>query len=132
PRAGRQHALGAVERVEQLVDAGEALLQPRVVLCLALQAGRVREQAADRRRVLRAFDMLVERVLEVETAFVAELHDRCRRERLRDRAEAVLGLRRRLALRLDSGRAERGFPGKLTVANDGDRDARQPLLALLG
>ena len=60
PRARRQHLLGLAERVEQLGHVGEARLQPGVVLRLALQARRVREQAAERRSVCGAVDVLVE------------------------------------------------------------------------
>ena len=42
-------------------------------------------------------DVLLEPVVEVELPCGAQLHDRDRRERLRDRADAVLRLRRRLA-----------------------------------
>src|SRR5262245_50927278 len=91
----------------------------------------MRQEAADRRGVCGALEMAVERVLEVELAGVAKLHDRRRGERLRDRADAVLRVRRRL----DSGRdvrgADRRLPDELAVAEDGRGDARQPLLALL-
>ena len=93
PGAGREHELGLRERLEQLVGLREPQAQPRVVLRLALQARRVREQPADGRRVRRALDVPVERVLEVELARVAQLHDRRRGERLRDRADAVLRVR---------------------------------------
>ena len=131
PRAGRQHELGLGERLEQLVRRREAQRQPRVVLRLALQARGVREQPADRRRVRSALDVPVERVLEVELARVAQLHDRGGGERLRDRADAVLRVRRRLVTRLDVGGADRALPDQLAVAENGGAEARHALLALL-
>ena len=130
PGAGRQHELGLRERLEQLVRRREAKGQPRVVLGLALQARRVREQPPDRRRVCRALDVPVEGVLEIELARVAQLHDRRRGERLRDRADAVLRVRRRLEIRRDVRDAHRGLPDELSVAEDGGADARRALLAL--
>ncbi len=129
--ARRQHLLGVAERLEQLRNVGEARLQPRVVLRLALQPRRVREQAAQRRCVRRGVDVLVERVLEVELAGVAQLHDRRGGERLRDRAETVLRVGRRVALRGHVGRADGGLPDALAVAHDGGGDARKPLSSLL-
>ena len=130
PGAGRKHDLGLRERLEQLVRRREAERQPRVVLRLALQTRRVREQPPDRRRVCRALDVPVEAVLEIELARVAQLHDRRRGERLRDRADAVLRVGRRLEVRLDVGGADRGLPDELAVAEDGGADARRALLAL--
>ena len=97
---------------------------------LALQARGVREQPADRRRVRRALDVPVERVLEVELARVAQLHDRRGRERLRDRADAVLRVRRRLDLRLDVRGADRFLPDELAVAEDGGARLGSALVAL--
>src|SRR5439155_16751297 len=79
----------------------------------------------------RALDVAVERVLEVELARVAQLHDRGPGERLRDRADAVLRVRRRLEARLDVRDADRGLPDELRVADHGGADARRALLALL-
>jgi hypothetical protein len=131
PRAGRQHAFGAIERVEQLVDVGEAPVEPRVVVRLALQAGRVREQAANRRCALRPLDVLVERVFEIERAFITQLHHCGSGERLRDRSEPVLRVRRRVAVGIDVGCADGRLPRGLSRADDGDRDAREALVALL-
>ena len=74
----------------------------------------------------------VEHVVERELARVAELHDPDGGERLRDRADPVLGVRRRLVGRVDVGQAERLLPHDLAVAEDGGRDRRQPLLGLRG
>ena len=131
-RAGREHHLGRLECLEQLVRGREAQRQPRVVVRLALQARRMREEPADRRLVSCAVDVQVERVLEVELSRVAQLHDRYRRERLRDGADAVLRVRRRLGPGLYVRHADRRLPDDLAVAGDGGRDARQPLVALLG
>ena len=90
----------------------------------------MREEPADARRVRRTVDMPVERVLEVELARVAQLHDRRRGERLRDRADAVLRVGSRIEARLDVGGADRGFPDELAVAQHGGGKAGQPLLSL--
>jgi hypothetical protein len=92
----------------------------------------MREQAPNRRRVLRALDVLVERVLEIESALVAQLHHGGCRERLRDRAEAILRIRRRLAAAFDIRGTDRRLPGELAVAHDRHCDARGAVLALLG
>ena len=129
-RAGRQHLLGAVERLEQLGTAAKRAGATRRRASRAAGPTCARAAGAASARA-RAVDVLVERVLEVELALVAQLHDRRRGERLRDRAEAVLRVGRRLALRLDVGRADRGLPDDLAVAEDGGGDARQALVALL-
>jgi len=122
--AGRQHVLRPVERLEQLGHRREPLLEPRVVVRLTLQAGRVREQAADRRRVRGGLDVRVEAILEIELSRVAELDDRGGGEGLRDRAEAVLRVGRRAV-------TDRCFPDGLPVAKHRGGDAREPLVALL-
>ena len=92
---------------------------------------RWREQAADRRRAVRdAVDVLLEPVVEVELRRRrVELHDRGRRERLRDRADAVLrvGSRRAVvvvARAADGGRPDAARPcGTTAAATDGSRSA---------
>ena len=132
-RAGRQHLLRVAERLEQLRDVGEpCLLQARVVVRLALEAGCVREQPPERRRVRSALDVLVERVLEIELPGVAQLHDRRRCECLRDRAEPVLRVRGCFAGCGHVGGADRRLPDELAVAHDRSREARQSLVMLRG
>ena len=130
-RARGQHLLGGAERVEQLRDRREAAAQPGVVVRLPLHPGRVREETAEGRSVRDAFDVHVEGILEPELARVAELHDRCGRERLRNRAEAVLRVRCRVVRSGRLGGADRGLPDELAVAQDRRGEARHPLLALL-
>ncbi len=94
-----EHELGVGERVDELV-LGRRLAGDEHLAGLALEAGEVAEHAADRRRAVGdPVEVLLEPVVEVEQACGPELHDRRRRERLRDRADAVLRVRRRLARR---------------------------------
>src|SRR5256885_9201220 len=52
----------------------------------ALQSGEVAQHAPDRRRSVRdTREVLLEAVIEIERPLVAQLHDRRRSERLRDR-----------------------------------------------
>ncbi len=71
-----------------------------------------------------------ERVVEVELPLVAELEHGRRRERLRDRADAVLRVRRRRALRREVGESDRLAPDDLAAADDAPRPrsaaARRP------
>jgi hypothetical protein len=76
-------------------------------------------------------DVPIERVLEVDLAGIAQLHDRRGRERLRDRADPVLRVRCRLDSRLEVRRADGRLPDQLAVAQNGRCEARQALLALL-
>ncbi len=127
-----EHELDPGHRVDQLLGrrrlTGDEHL-PR----LALQSGEVAEQAPDRRRAVRdPVEMLLEPVVEVELPFGAELHDRRRGERLRDRADAVLRVRLRLGAVLVVRRADRVRPDDLAVAHDRCRDARQPVGLPLG
>jgi hypothetical protein len=73
----------------------------------------------------------IEAVLEVELSLVAELHDRRRGEGLRDRADAVLRVRCRLALGANVGEADRCLPDRLAVPNHRRGDAREPFVPLL-
>jgi hypothetical protein len=130
--AGRQHELGLLELAEQLLRRARELQRlPDLTRNLALQSRRVREHAADRQGAARRHrQVLVECVLEVELAGRAQLHHRHRGERLRDRPDAVLVLRRRLLAALDVGETDRVGPNELAVAHDGGGDRRNTLLRL--
>ena len=124
---GGQHELVRRHRLEDLVDrrrlAGDEHL-PR----LALQAREVREHAAQRRGAVRDPGRCCSSaVVEVELAGVAELHHGDGGERLRDRADPVLRLGRRLDARLEVGEPDRARPDDLAVAHDRGGDRRQPL-----
>jgi hypothetical protein len=93
-----------------------------------LQARQVREHPADGRRpVLHPVQVLSEAVVEVERSGVAELHDRGRREGLRDRADAVLRRGRRVSAVLVVGGADGVRPDDLALAEDRCRDRREPV-----
>ena len=60
-----------------------------------------------------------ERVVEIELPLVPQPHHRRRGERLRDRGDRVLGVWRRLELRLDVREPDRLGPRNLADAEDG-------------
>ena len=94
----------------------------------ALQARQVGEHPPDGRRAVRdPVDVLFEAVVEVELTGGAQLHDRDGGERLRDRADAVLRIGRRLAVVAEVGRADRVRPDDLAVSHDRRRNAREPV-----
>jgi len=124
-------------RLEHLLGVREARQEPGVVrrlqrlpdvaVRLALEPGEVREHPAQcRLPVMGVWQVLRERVVEAELAGLAQLHDRGRREGLRDRADAVLGLGGRLALVLDARVADRVGPQHLPLADDRGTDTREP------
>ncbi len=137
--AGRQRLLGLGQSGEQLLLVVIDERLPDRAGRLALEPREVREQAPDGRAAMRRdIEVLLEPVVEVEGALVAELQDRDRREGLGDRADAVgvvdgggrrLGAARRLAIR--GGRCRdphRGAPHHVAPVHDrGDHARRAPL-----
>ena len=124
---GGEHELVLVHRVDHLVDRRRLARHPHVAR-LALQAGEVREHPAQRWRADRdPRQVLLQAVVEVELAGVAQLHHRDGGEGLRDRADAVLGVGGRLCGALVVGRADRVGPHALAAANHGRGERRQPL-----
>jgi hypothetical protein len=81
-----------------------------------------------------AREVLVEGVVEVEQPLVAALHDQRRSERLGDRADAELRIRRGQRARVGGVAGARGaVPHRFTVAYGGARQAwRLPLDLMLG
>jgi len=132
PRAGLKHLLRLRRARKQLFPARRPQRLPDLTRRLALQAGRVREHAPDRRGVRTLGQVCRQRVVERQLAGLPQLHDPDRRERLRDRADPVLRLRRRLLARLHVGEPERPLPDELAAAEDGRTHRRHPLLVLGG
>ena len=79
---------------------------------------------------MRLLDVLLEPIVELELTGIAQLHDRSGRERLRDRADAILRVDRRLLLSLDVRDTERLLPHELAVPDGGSADRRDPLACL--
>jgi hypothetical protein len=130
-RAGLEDLLGVREPGDEPLAVGKLERFPDVARHLALQAGQVREHPPQRRAAVRRLgDVLRERVVEVELAGVAQLHDRHRGEGLRDRSDAILRVRRRLDGALDVRDAVRLLPDDRAVPDDGRADRRDPLLGL--
>ena len=132
PGAGVEHLLGVPGPGEQLLARRRLHRLPDLARRLALEPGGVREHAADRRPVRTLGEVRGERVVERELARVAQLHDPNGGEGLRDRADPVLRLRRRVARRLHVSLPERLLPQPLAVAEDGRADRGHPLLRLGG
>ena len=76
PRAGVEHLLRVGGAGEQLLARRRLHRLPDLAGRLALEAGGVREHAAERRPVRALGEVLVERVVERELARVAQLQDR--------------------------------------------------------
>jgi hypothetical protein len=74
--------------------------------------------------------VLVEPVLEIEPAGVAQLHHQNRGKGLGDRSDRVLGVERWHLPSFDVREPDRIGPGHGAVANDGGGDARRAGLAL--
>ncbi len=105
----REHLLGVLELGEEAVDVGRVEALPEVADGLALQARGVAEQPTDGQRGVPGLGQpRPERVLQVETALVAQLHDQQRREGLGDRADHHLGVVVRRRRRVEPGQARRG------------------------
>ena len=123
--AGLRDELDVLHRGDQLVDGRTLACDPHLAR-LALQAREVGEHPPDRRRPVRdPVQVLLEPVVEIELARVAELHDRGRSECLRDRPDAVLRIRRRVAVVRVARSADRSRPHDLAVAHGRARDRRQ-------
>ena len=126
----RQDELEAVHLLDHLGDR-RRLAGDEHLARLALEPREVREEPPQRRRAVRdPGQVLLEPVVEVEPAGVAQLQDRRRRERLRDRADPVLQVGCGRAAFLEIGEADGPRPGDLAVTEDGGGDRRQLLLGL--
>ena len=132
PRARIEHLLCLGGPGEQILARRRLHRLPDLPRRLALEPGEVREHAADRRPVRALRQVRGERVVERELAGVSQLHDPDRRERLRDRADPILRLRRRHPCRVDVRVPERLLPQRLAAAEDRRADRRHPLLRLGG
>ena len=128
-----EHLLRLAEPREQLLLTGEDERLPDLARRLALEPRRVSQHPAQRRRpVLDLGQVLLEPVVEVELPLGAQLHDRGRGERLRDRRDRMLGVDRRRPSLLHVREPDRRRPRELAGAKHPGQEARQPALALRG
>ena len=130
-RTCRQYLFCVREPGDQPVAIGKLERLPDVARHFALKTRHVREQPAKcRAAVMRLLDVLLEPIVELELTRVAQLHDRGGRERLRDRADAILRVGRRLLLSVDVRETERLLPHELAVPDGGSADRRDPFACL--
>ncbi len=130
--AGTEDELGVLEASDQLLTGGRLHRLPDLARRLALQAGQVTEGHPHRRADRGLGNGRTERRVQLDPPFLDELHHEDRRERLRDRADAIdiVGCRNPLAR--DIGDAENALPDDLAVTEDTRLHRRQAALRLRG
>ena len=128
-RIGRDHDAAVADTGEHLLDGGADAGGVPVAGDLAAETGTMREQASkgdigdgpgDLLHAGELGDVFDELVVEVEQAFVAELHDRHAGDGFGVGVEAEEGAGVGRALILEVRVAEAGGPGELLVADDAD------------
>ena len=125
--ARSEHLLGLLERSDQLLPGRKVERLPDRSGRLALDPCEMREQASDGCRRGNPVEVRGERIVEPEQVLVAQLHDRGRGERLRDRADPVLVAARHPLAGSRVGHTDRVVPDHLPAAGERRGHPREPV-----